>query len=191
MAEERNLHMKLAGAEVLGLVAIGWVTFVVAMYGLKVFDLGAGAGTITSILPWAGGALLLCTLVSFINENMLLTAVFGPLAFFFIAFPSFILAGPAAMYATIFIGIVLLLDALVAFMQPVRILPILLLVAAILFFLLGAWQEGGMAKADTSDMRMLVGVFSLLTFILAIYIAAAIGILTVKGKMLLPLLVKK
>jgi hypothetical protein len=135
--------------------------------------------------------LLLCTLVSFINENMLLTAVFGPLAFFFIAFPSFILAGPPAMYATIFIGIVLLLDALVAFMQPVRILPILLLVAAILFFLLGAWQEGGGAKADTSDMRMLVGVFSLLTFILAMYIAAAIGILTIKGKMLLPLLVKK
>jgi len=190
MAEERNLHMKLAGAEVLGLVAIGWVTFVVAMYGLKVFDLAAGAGTIVGILPWAGGALLLCTLVSFINENMLLTAVFGPLAFFFIAFPSFILAGPAAMYATIFIGIVLLLDALVAFMQPVRILPILLLVAAILFFLLGAWQNEPL-KADTSDMRMLVGVFSLLTFILAMYIAAAIGILTIKGKMLLPLLVKK
>jgi hypothetical protein len=134
--------------------------------------------------------LLLCTLVSFINENMLLTAVFGPLAFFFIAFPSFILAGPAAMYATIFIGIVLLLDALVAFMQPVKLLPILLLVAAILFFVLGAWV-GDAPKYDTSDMRMIVGVFSLLTFLIATYMAVAIGILTVKGKMLLPLLVTK
>ena len=190
MAEERNLHMKLAGAEVLGLVAIGWVTFVLAMYGLKVFDIMAGLSTIAGILPWAGGALLLCTLAPFINENMLLTAVFGPLAFFFIAAPGFITAGTPAMYATIFIGIVLLLDALVAFMQPVKLLPILLLVAAILFFVLGAWV-GDAPKYDTSDMRMIVGVFSLLTFLIATYMAVAIGILTVKGKMLLPLLVTK
>ncbi|MCX6652961.1 MAG: hypothetical protein NT137_06380 [Methanomassiliicoccales archaeon] len=193
MAEERNLHLKLAGAEVLGLIMIAWATFVVAMIGLKVIDfdaLGATLAMVATVSTYVGVGLLLATLVSFLNENMLLTAAFGILAFFFLAFPGFATTGAAAMYATIFVGIALLLLTVVAFMQPVKLLPILLLVAAILFFVLGAWLNEP-AKLNTSDMRMIVGIFSLLVFLISVYMAAAIGLLTMKGKPVLPLLITK
>lgn len=192
MAEERNLHMKLAGAEVFGLLLIGWMTFIVAMYGFKVFDLtvGSNLSQVFALSTWVGAGLLLATLVSFINENMLLSAVFGLLAFFFIAWPS-LAVGVVPMYIAVFVGLALLLAALLAFNQPVMLLPILLLVAAILFFLLGAWLNDFTTKGEASDLRAIVGVFSILTFLISVYMAAAIGMLMMKGKPVLPLLIKK
>ncbi len=195
MAEERNLHLKLAGAEVFGLLMIAWVTLIVALYGFEVYDLtvGSNLSSVLTFCIWIGAALLLATVVSFLNENMLLSAVFGLLAFFFIAWPSL---GPAPvgvvpMYIAIFVGIGLLITAIISIWQPVRLLPILLIVAAILFFLIGLWLDDFETAGENSDYRMIVGVFSILVFLISVYMATAIGAFVVKGKPVLPLFIKK
>ncbi|MGD1060050.1 MAG: hypothetical protein ABR879_01155 [Methanomassiliicoccales archaeon] len=195
MAEERNLHMKLAGAEVFGLLMIAWITLIVAMYGFKAFDLTVGSNlafVLTNAL-WVGAALLLATLVSFLNENVILTAVFGVLAFFFIAWSQLPGApiGVVPMYMAVFVGIALLIATVLSLWQPVRLLPILLIVAAILFFVLGAWLNDFPTNGENSNLRGIVGVFSILVFLIAVYMSIAIGALMVKGKPVLPLLIKK
>jgi hypothetical protein len=195
MADERNVHVKLAGAEVFGLLMIAWVTLIVAMYGFKAFDLTVGnnlAFVLTNAL-WVGVALLLATLVSFLNENMLLAAVFGVLGFFFIAWSQLPGApiGIVPMYMAVFVGIALLIATLLSMWQPVRLLPILLVVAAILFFVLGAWLNDFPTNGESSSLRGIVGVFSILVFLIAAYMSIAIGALMVKGKPVLPLLIKK
>jgi len=189
MAEERNTHVKLAMAEVFACFAIAWIAFVLAMFGLKIFD---DTGTILVVSYWVGIGLLVATVVAYVNENNLLVAILGPLAIFFLAFPKIAEAGltsgdmAAGTYTVMFVGIILLVDALLSLMQPIKILPVLLFLAAALFFVVGMWWS------DMSDTnRMLVGVFGLLVFIVATYIGAAVLALTIKGKPIIPLLITK
>jgi len=192
MAEESNVHFKLAGAEVLGLLLIAMIGSLIAMYGLGQFDT---LSVIAGVAGTIGAGMLLCTGVAYLNENVLVSAAFGLVAFFLMGFVGMatpVLSGLpteadayiAAEYYTIFFGIGLILVGVVAFGQPIKILPIFLLIAGLSVLLLGLWFDMG------EDIRMVVGVFWLITTLLALYMAVAIGMFVVKGKQVLPLLVK-
>ena len=193
MAEESNIHTKLAMAEVLGLYMIGLVGIMVGCYGLGVFD---GLGVIIGISTYLGLGLLLCTIVAFWNENLLLTGIFGVLAIFLLSFGSMVDGAmgafgdfDSAMVYMVFIGVLLLVMGLISMAQPVKMLPILLIVAAIAFIMLGLWFQNDLPNA-TEDYRVLTGVFWILAGLIATYMAAAISLLVMKGKVVLPLLIK-
>lgn len=192
MAEESNVHIKVAGAEVLGLFLVGGIAILVGMYGLEVFnDLSVIAG----VAGLVGIGLFLTTIIAYLNENILVSAAFGMFSVFLMGFAA--MAGAvlapgnpnpeaylAAEYSTIFVGIGLLLVGVVSFAQPVKILPIFLIVAALAFIFLGLWFDMG------DDVRMIVGVLWTIAALMALYMATAIAFLVVKGKQVLPLLVK-
>ncbi|MCE5296021.1 MAG: hypothetical protein LLG16_02820 [Euryarchaeota archaeon] len=188
MADDKNIHNKLAMAEVLGLYLIALVGILVACYGLEVFD---GLGVITGVSWFIGLGLLLCTFVAFWNENLLLTGIFGILAIFLLGFEAMVNGADfdATMVYCVVVGVLLLVMGLVSFAQPVKMLPILLIVAAVAFIVLGLWFQNDVPNM-TEDYRMLVGVFWLLTGIIAMYMGAAITLLVMKGKAVLPLLIK-
>ena len=177
MAEESNVHVKVAMADVLALLAISMFTFAVAVFGLGVDSLDL----VVAIGPIVGAVTLVAAIFAYLNENLLGTAIFGPLAIFFFAI---VLVGgvSAAMLCTL-IGIIILIDALVAFAQPVKLLPILLIVAAIAFFVTALWYNG------SADMKIAVGGLWMLYSLISFYMAAAIMMLVIKGKQVLPLLI--
>jgi hypothetical protein len=185
MAEESNVHIKLAGAEVLGLFLVSMIAILVGMYGLEVFD---GLGVILNVAAVVGTGLFLCTIVAYLNENILVSAAFGLFAIFLLGFMGMATGGDAmaAEIYTIFFGLGLLMVGVVSFAQPVKILPIFLIIAALAFVFLGLWFDPDMAE----DMRMIVGVLWTIASLLALYMATAIAFLVVKGKQVLPLLVK-
>ncbi|KAF5064833.1 hypothetical protein DSECCO2_280430 [anaerobic digester metagenome] len=193
MAEESNVHTKMAMAEVLGLYMIALIGILVGCYGLGVFD---GLGVIIGISTYLGLGLLLCTYVAYRNENLLLTGIFGVLAIFLLSFPAMVDGAmgafgdfDSAMVYMVFIGVLLLVMGLISLAQPVKMLPVLLIVAAIAFILLGLWFQNDLPNA-TEDYRMLTGVFWLLVGLIATYMGAAITMLVMKGKPVLPLLIK-
>jgi succinate-acetate transporter protein len=171
-------------ADVLGLFAIAFFTFLVAGFGLDLFKTPAAAAAVS--IP-VGLVTLLAAWMAYYNENLLATAIFGPLGIFFLAFAA--VAGTAAgaegMYFFVFIGIVILIDAIVAFFQPVKLLPILLLIAAVAFFVTAVWWEGGDAT-----MKTLTGALWMIYSIVSWYMGMAILMLVLKGKPVLPLLIK-
>lgn len=185
MAEESNVHIKLAGAEVLGLFLVSMIAILVGMYGLKVFD---GLGVILGVAAVVGTGLFLCTVVAYLNENILVSAAFGLFAIFLLGFVGMASGGDAtaAEIYTIFFGLGLLLIGVVSLAQPVKILPIFLVIAALAFICLGLWFDPDLAE----DMRMIVGVLWTIASLLALYMATGIAFLVVKGKQVLPLLVK-
>jgi len=188
MADDKNIHMKVAMAEVLGLYMIALIGILVGSYGLKVFN---GLGVISGVAMYLGLGLLLCTLVAFWNENLLLTGIFGVLAIFLLGFVPMV--GGADFTAIevycIFIGVLLLVMGLISLAQPVKMLPILLIVAALAFIFLGLWFKEDLA-ANKENYRAIVGALWLLVALLATYMAAAISLLVMKGKQVLPLLIK-
>ncbi|HQQ24897.1 MAG TPA: hypothetical protein PLR51_01305 [Methanomassiliicoccales archaeon] len=193
MAEESNVHTKMAMAEVLGLYMIALIGILVGCYGLGVFD---GLGVIIGISTYLGLGLLLCTYVAYRNENLLLTGIFGVLAVFLLGFPAMVNGAmgtlgdfDSAMIYMVFIGVLLLVMGVVSLAQPVKMLPILLIVAAIAFILLGLWFQNDLPNA-TEDYRMVTGVLWLLVGLIATYMGAAISLLVMKGKPVLPLLIK-
>jgi len=193
MAEESNVHTKMAMAEVLGLYMIALIGILVGCYGLGVFD---GLGVIIGISTYLGLGLLLCTYVAYRNENLLLTGIFGVLAIFLLSFSAMVDGAlspmgdvDSAMVYMVFIGVLLLVMGLISLAQPVKMLPVLLIVAAIAFILLGLWFQNDLPNA-TEDYRMLTGVFWLLVGLIATYMGAAITMLVMKGKPVLPLLIK-
>ncbi|HOQ26614.1 MAG TPA: hypothetical protein PLF76_07745, partial [Methanomassiliicoccaceae archaeon] len=107
MAEESNVHIKVAMADVMALFAIAFFTFLVGGLGLQVFD---SVDLIASIAGPVGLLVLVATIVAYLNENLLGTAIFGPLAIFFLVFP-FIPADAAGMLGLVYIGLVILIDA--------------------------------------------------------------------------------
>jgi hypothetical protein len=200
MAEERNTHVKMAMAEVLGLYMIAFVGIVVGCYGLKVFD---GLGVIAAISLYLGIGLLVCTVIAFWNENLLLTGIFGVLGVFLLGFQPMVrgalglgdmaaFGGDAAsgMVYMVFVGVLLLIMALISMAQPVKLLPILLIVGGLAFIFLGLWFND-FGTANMENYRMIVGVLWLLTGVIATYLAAAITLLVMKGKPVLPLLISK
>ncbi len=189
MADERNAHVKLAMAEVLGLYMIALVGILVGGYGLKAFN---GLGDIIELSLYLGLGLLLCTIVAFWNENLLLTGIFGVLAVFLLGFKAMV--GSDADYSSIelycvFIGILLLIMAAISMMQPVKMLPILLVFAGLAFIFLGIWFKEDLA-AGKENYRAIVGVLWLIAGLISTYMAAAISLLVIKGKQVLPLLIK-
>jgi hypothetical protein len=193
MAEESNVHTKMAMAEVLGLYMIALIGILVGCYGLGVFD---GLGVIIGVSTYLGLGLLLCTYVAYRNENLLLTGIFGVLAVFLLGFPAMVNGAmgtlgdfDSAMIYMVFIGVLLLVMGVVSLAQPVKMLPILLIVAAIAFILLGLWFQNDLPNA-TEDYRMVTGVLWLLVGLIATYMGAAISLLVMKGKPVLPLLIK-
>ncbi len=188
MAEERNMHIKLAMADVLGCFVIAWLAFLTAMFGFDQMTVGFGFMQITT---WGGIVLLVVAVVAFFNENILGTMIFGSLGVFFAGFDQMLTLGGPDEYANIgmvllFLGVLFLVNTIVSLLQPVKFLPIVLLLAALLFFFLGLWFG-----ATTNDTyKTLFAVFAILESITALYLGAAVAVLVVKGKPLLPLLIK-
>jgi hypothetical protein len=185
MAEDRNIHMKLGMAEGLGCVLVAYLTFMVAMLGFEQITAGQA---ILAVSYWCGIAFLIVTVVAFFNENYLMSCVFGVLGVFTLAFPQITsdpVLGNGGM-AVLFVGVILLVLTIVSMAQPIRLVPIFLLMAALMFFFVGLWW-GDMSN-DT--YLMLMGVFAFITMILALYFVAAVGVLVLKGKPILPLLIK-
>lgn len=189
MADERNIHVKMAMAEVFGLYMIAFVGILVGSYGLKVFD---GLGVIINVAMYLGIGLLVCMFIAFLNENLLLTGIFGILGIFLVSFEAMLGGGDAtsAMVYMAAVGVFLLVMALVSMMQPVKILPVLLIVAGLAFIFLGMWYSD-LTQGNGENLRMIVGVLWILVGLLATYMAAAITMLVMKGKPVLPLLISK
>ena len=197
MADEKPMQLKYAMADVMGLFVISMFTFLVAGFGLKVYpglQIAAAAA-----LPVAV-ATFIAARVAFVNDNLLGTAIFGPLAVFFLTFfflnttgilalTGLTMLGPAML--CFLIGIVILIDAFVAFMQPVRLLPILLLVAALAFFSTGLLYNDFNNGVSDSSFQGLMGALWLLYSLISWYLAAGICCLVMRGKCILPLLIKK
>ena len=177
--DETNVHMKFAMADVLGILAISMFTFAVAVFGLGADSLSL----VVMIGPFAALFTLIAAIVAFLNENLLGTAIFGPLAIFF--YTIVLVGGVSAAMLCVLIGIIILIDTLVALAQPVRMLPILLIIAAIAFFVTALWYNG------SADMKSAMGALWLIYSLLSFYMAAAIMLLVMKGKQVLPLLIKK
>ncbi len=182
MAEERNIHVKMAMVEPLGCFLIAWIAFQVAMFGFKQFGLTAAVAEVSSIV---GVALIILAFLAFWQENILCTIVFGPLGAFFVIFPAMSAAG-GVWAATMFIGIILLLDMIVSLAQPVRLLPVLLFFAFLLFVTLGAWLN-----SPNDTMMSVFAAMSTIVFLLALYLGTGVSLLVMKGKEVLPLLIKK
>jgi len=188
---ESNVHVKVAMADVLGLLVVSMFTMSVAAFGLganKTIDM---LTLVVAIGPYVGIATLVVAIFAYLNENLLGTAIFGPLAVFFFALVLLPLS-PAgftsASMLCLIIGIVFVIDGIIAFAQPVKLLPILLLLGAIAFFVTSLFYNS-LLTGDWS-YQSAVGAIWLIFSLLALYLAAAIMILVMKGKAMLPLLIK-
>jgi hypothetical protein len=173
MAEESNVHVKVAMADVMALFVIAMFTMSVTMFAFDVSSIAL----VVAIGPFVGILCIVAAVFAYMNENLLGTAIFGPLAVFF-----FTIVTPGAI-----IGIIILIDAIVAFFQPVKMLPILLIIAAIAFFVTAIFYN----PDQTSDsFKTATGVMWLIYSLLSFYMAAAIMMLVLKGKQVLPLMIK-
>jgi hypothetical protein len=179
--------VKVAMADVMALFVIAMFTMAVAGFGLA----GKGDASILALIvaigPFVGAATLIAAVMAYLNENLLATAIFGPLAVFF--FTIVVVGGVAASWLCLVIGVIILIDALVAFAQPVKMLPILLLIAAVAFFVTSVWYDAT-TKTNSEDYRAIVGALWLVYSLLSFYMAAAIMMLVMKGKQVLPLFIK-
>jgi hypothetical protein len=182
MAEESNVHVKVAMADVLALFVIAM--FTMAVGGLA-FEMN-GLTFVVAIGPFVAILCIVATIFAFLNENLLGTAIFGPLAVFFFTITAFGVTADDSMMLCIIIGVIILIDALVAFAQPVKMLPILLLVAAVAFFVTALFYNDPTQDSMLDAAGALWIIYSLISF----YMAAAILMLVLKGKQVLPLMIK-
>jgi hypothetical protein len=195
MAEENNVHVKVAMADVLGCFLIGVAAFLVSLLGFKQIGTTELPALFISVL-YLGVGFVIVTVMMFLNENMLGTAIFGTLAVDFIAFYFIAVGGLAgsniAAYLTGFVGFLLLVYGLLSLLQPVKMLSLTLIIAFIAFECLAWWQTsfGHMALGSNIDTQYtLVGVFFILLAICATYLGAAVAAFVMKGKPILPLLI--
>jgi len=182
MAEERNIHVKMAMVEPLGCFLIAWIAFQVAMFGFKQFGLDASVAQVSFIV---GVGLLVLAFLAFWQENILCTIVFGTLGAFFLEFPSMVGAG-GLWSAVMIVGIILLLAMIISLVQPVRLLPVLLFFAFLLFVTLAAWLN-----SPNDTMMSVFAAMSTIVFLLALYLGTGVSLLVMRGKEVLPLLIKK
>jgi hypothetical protein len=183
MAEESNVHVKVAMADVLALFVIAMFTMTVTMFAFDVSSILL----VVAIGPFVGILCIVAAVFAYLNENLLGTAIFGPLAVFFFTVVTPGAAGMDGAILCIIIGVIILIDALVAFFQPVKMLPILLLIAAVAFFVTALFYD----PDTTSDsMKTATGALWLIYSLLSFYMAAAILMLVLKGKQVLPLMIK-
>ncbi len=184
MSDETTVKFNLAFAEPLGCYTVSVVAFLVAMIGLGAMTLDQGAGIFTAVAI----IFLLGAFVSYLNSNLLCTMVFGTLAVYFLGLMSGV-AGEGIAYLTIFAGVLFLFEALIAYkVQPIRVLPILLIFTALGFWVLGATFLPDVA-ADT--LNTVYGVLFLIVTALAVYLGSAVALFLSEGKEVLPLLMKK
>jgi hypothetical protein len=188
---ESNVHVKVAMADVLGLLVVSMFTMSVAAFGLgasKTIDMLTLVGAIG---PIVGIAALIAAVFAYMNENLLGTAIFGPVAVFIwaiVLLPLSPAGFTSASMLCLIAGIVFLVDAIVSLAQPVKLLPILLIIGAIAFFVTALFYNS-LLTGDWG-MQSAVGVIWLIFSLLAIYMAVAIMVLVMKGKAMLPLLIK-
>ncbi|MBI0581842.1 MAG: hypothetical protein JET69_02375 [Methanomassiliicoccales archaeon] len=178
MAEESNVHVKVAMADAMGILVIAMFTFAVAVFGLGVDALDL----VVAIGPFVAVLCVIVTIFMYLNENLLGTCIFGPLAVFF--FTIVLVGAESAAMLCVVIGIIALIDTLLSLAQPVKMLPILLGVATIAFFVTAAWYWG------TEGIKEVVGALWMIYSLISFYMGAAIVMLVLKGKQVLPLLIK-
>ena len=182
MAEDSNVHAKVAMADVAGLLTIGFFVFLVGCFGLEIMNT---LDVVVAIAIPCGVVSLLVAFMMYLNENVLGTGIFAPLAIFFLAVGVVPTTISGAMFMVV-IGIIILVDGIVALNQPVKLLPVHLLLAAVAFFVTAAFYND-----PTLDVaRTAFGVLWMILALLSFYMAAAIMMLVLKGKQVLPLLIK-
>jgi hypothetical protein len=193
MAEEINVHQKVAMADVFGCLTVGFVAFAVSMLG---FNQGVGGAGLILVLLATGICCLIVTLEMFKNENILGTAIFGPLTVSFLAYSGAATGffGPLLQneLAIIigFTGVVLLIDFVLSLLQPVKMLSVVLVIAGIAYMMLAYWLSLTTHPAVASDtLRTMWAVFFLLLSITATYLGTAVVAFVMKGKPILPLLI--
>ncbi len=179
MADETNVHVKVAMAEVLGLISIAFFTITVGFFGIKAYD---SLAVVVAVSVPCGLTILLAAYIGFLNENILVTAIFGLLGMFFLAIGS-IPADVAGACAIGFIAVVFFVYTLISLAQPVKMLPVILVVAAVAFVVTALFYNDG-------SNRELMGWLWIIVAAIAVYMAAAIMMLVLKGKQVLPLLIK-
>lgn len=183
MAEETKI--KVAMGDAFGATLIGFAAFMIAFFLLEVYT---STEMMMGVSSAAGIGLALATVIVYLNENILGTMIFGPLAVFFYVLPQIALVDPLATGMLImFVGVYLLLVALVSMMQPIKFVPLLLVVAFLALFIIGYWWYGGMAS-DT--LKLAGGIFGVLLGILATYLGLAVTVFGMTGEPKLPLLIK-
>ena len=92
-------------------------------------------------------------------------------------------------YLTIFAGVLFFLEALIAYkVQPIRVLPILLIFTALGFWVLGA---AFLPDVASDAINTAYGVLFLIVTIIAMYLGSAVALFLSEGKEVLPLLMKK
>ncbi|MDW5563568.1 MAG: hypothetical protein SA339_10115 [Methanomassiliicoccus sp.] len=182
MAEESNVHAKVAMADVAGLFLIGFFVLLVGCYGLKLMDT---LDVVVAISIPVGIVALLVTLMMYLNENVLGTGIFAPLAIFFLSVGVIPTSVSGALFM-VTIGIIIGVDAIVALSQPVKTLPIHLGIATIAFFATAAFYNDTSLEAA----RYLFGILWFVLGLYSFYMAAGIMLLVLKGKQVLPLLIK-
>lgn len=182
MAEETNIHAKVAMADVAGLLTIGFFVFLVGCYGLKIMDT---LDVVVAIAIPCGVVSLLVAYMMYLNENVLGTGIFAPLAIFFLAVGVVPTSISGAMFMAV-TGIIILVDFIVSLSQPVKILPVHLLIATLAFFVTAVFYNDTTLDAARLGLGVLWMVLALLSF----YMGAGIMLLVLKGKQVLPLLIK-
>ncbi|MEI6796671.1 MAG: hypothetical protein WCK39_07385 [Methanomassiliicoccales archaeon] len=197
MAEDLNVHAKVAMADVFGCLLVGWVAFFVAAFGFKIIP---GAGGFINVLFATGIGCAIVTYFMFKNENILGTAIFGPLCVSFIAYAlaAWGVFGLAPLGNELglligFVGLILLIDAILSLFQPVKMLSVVLFIAAIAYFILGytlsVLYTQTPSQATVDSLLMMIGIFFALLCITATYLGTAVCAFVMKGKPILPLLI--
>lgn len=155
-------------------------------------DPGAGRGYFycsgSNIFTAVAVIFLLGAFISYLNSNLLCTMVFGTLAVYFLGLMSGVMDEGIA-YLTIFAGVLFFLEALIAYkVQPIRVLPILLIFTALGFWVLGA---AFLPDVASDAINTAYGVLFLIVTIIAMYLGSAVALFLSEGKEVLPLLMKK
>ena len=107
---ESNVHVKVAMADVLAILVISMFTFAVAIFGLNYSNNGDSIKLVVAMGQFVGIATLLAAVFAYMNENLLGTAIFGPLAVFFFTIP--LVGGLSGAVLCMVIGIIILIDAM-------------------------------------------------------------------------------
>jgi succinate-acetate transporter protein len=179
--------------DAMGSMLLGWIAMIMGLAFLKVYAVGAA---VLAIVLMAGVGLIIVAWAAFIKNDIFGTMTFGPLGIFAIAFdvmhwlPKWGLAPPVSGTESgmflIFMGLFLGVAAIITLKMPVRLLTIVVTVAAI------GLTHSGLSNIYPSDLiETTSGLNLVILGFLSTYLGVAITMNTITGKMTWPVLMAK
>lgn len=188
MTNEQKIGLKLAMPAALGLFLVSYIAM---MVGLVMFGFGFAPNhkeMVFSFLPYAAAAFGLVTLISFLDNNLFDSVLFGMLAVFFWSLPGVIAKSLSFADMSMFIlfaAAFLLIMAFISINLPIRMITGVLVLAGITFLFLGLWVNGAM---EPGIVETLTASFAVLTALLSAYLPTALIFNSMSGKQSLPVL---